>query len=71
MSKNIRKSSKSIETEKVPLMDKEYESDSDSSIEIKKEKPVKPKKVLSEKQLEALAKGRARAMETLKNKNKT
>ena len=70
MSKKSLKSIKALKSE--DLLDKEYESDSESSIEFSKNsKPTKPKKKLSEKQLEAMAKGREKALEVLKGKTKT
>lgn len=77
MSKKLTKSRKSIkdiiqEEEKEELLEREFESSSsDSSIEKKETKKEKPKRVMSEKQLEALAKNRAKAMEALKLKKKT
>ena len=74
MSKKIVKSTKTTKAKNNDLIEDEIEltSESDSSIEMKKAmKETKPKKQLSEKQLETLAKAREKALQTVKLKNKT
>ena len=70
---NNKTKSKKVEEENKDLLENDYDdvttSESDSSIEMKK--AMKPKKQLSEKQLEALARAREKALEKVKQKNKT